>query len=95
MKLSIKFTPGPWFISSNGRVKRAVYAKGHSYPIAEVRASPSIPGIVTQANAELVAAAPDLYAALIVAWQRNAAHELMTFEECNIARAALGKAGAP
>ena len=42
----------------------------------------------------LLLAAPDMREALEIAWRRNSNHELMTFEECNKARAALGKAGA-
>jgi hypothetical protein len=43
-------------------------------------------------DAPILAASRDLLKALQTAWQRNANHEPMTFEECNTARAAIAKA---
>jgi hypothetical protein len=53
-------TPGPWLLAWNGRVKRAIFAKGHSSPLAELRASPAISSVTADANAKLIIAAPDL-----------------------------------
>jgi len=53
-------SPGPWLLSWNGRVKRAIFAKGHSSPLAELRASSSISSLEADANALLIVSAPDL-----------------------------------
>jgi hypothetical protein len=58
-------TPGPWLLAWNGRVKRAIFAKGHSSPLAELRASPAIPSYVADKNATLILAAPDMLEFLI------------------------------
>ena len=57
-------SPGPWLLSWNGRVKRAIFAKGHSSPLAELRASSSISSLEADANALLIVAAPDLLKSL-------------------------------
>jgi hypothetical protein len=65
MKRKCRHTPGPWLIAWNGRVKRAIYAKGHSFPLAEIRASSAISSLTADANAKLIISAPDLLELLI------------------------------
>ena len=55
-----RHSPGPWLLLWNGRVRRAIFAKGHSSPLVELRASPSISSLEAEANALLIVAAPDL-----------------------------------
>lgn len=61
------YIPCPWFISCNGGVKRAIFAYGATFPIAEVRASPAWPSSISHGNARLIIAAPDLFTAAIEA----------------------------
>lgn len=61
------FIAGPWFVSPNGRVKRAIFAYGVSFPIAEIMASPGWPSVISDGNARLIVAAPDLLNAAIEA----------------------------
>ncbi len=53
-----RFIAGPWFVSPNGRVKRAIFANGVSFPIAEIMASPAWPSVISDGNARLIATAP-------------------------------------
>lgn len=70
--MSDKATPGPWFHSSTSKWGCVTtQAGGHGHVIAEVGSPPNGNGSLdpvriaeTQANARLIAAAPDLLAAL-------------------------------
>ena len=95
-------TPGPWTASiqrnkagddlgwivehSNGRIGWASLA----YRDANVEATPEDPA--REANARLIAAAPDLLTALRVAVRQNAHDLLMTGEELRTCEAAIAKA---
>lgn len=62
------FTAGPWPITETGDGKRFVIGEGlvegpNGYEVAEVY-SDDCDFVVARANARLIAAAPDLYAAL-------------------------------
>jgi len=61
-----KFTPGPWRLGrlSDGRVVMADGADGEMVRVADCRAPEQHEAATEQANAALIAAAPDLYAAL-------------------------------
>lgn len=62
---SPKFTPGPWPMKNTGDGKRIIIGEGlvegpNGYEVAEVY-SDDCPREVAEANARLIAAAPDLY----------------------------------
>lgn len=54
----------PFIIGPTGRVKRALFADGYSSPIAEIRATPEMPGCVLDDIAQFLASAPLMFAAL-------------------------------
>lgn len=83
-----KFTPGPWAFEK-------WFYGGHGYRIYSARGAHSIAGTSGHpydfANAQLIAAAPDLYAALetLVGWFADDDYD---FQKLDDARAALAKA---
>ena len=92
-----KFTPGPW-IGHIGEDYFTVYNKAGSTVVPESRCDPSDKRDV--ADVDLIAAAPDMYAALkgtgmkvgdTLCWCRENAHDCGT-PSCEQARAALAKA---
>lgn len=74
-----KFTPGPWGINSGGEVVADI--NNHLWVMATNRGSDD------QANAQLIAAAPDLYEALA-----DLVHDFEGEPGFGPARAALAKA---
>ncbi len=58
-----KFTPGPWEVIKYGDSQYSIYNTGHGY---EER---YIPEDTDEANANLIAAAPDMYGALKIAYK--------------------------
>lgn len=54
----------PFFVANFGHVKRALFAEDYSCPIAEIRATPQLPGCVLDEIAQFLASAPLMYAAL-------------------------------
>lgn len=63
-----KFTPGPWDHDSgmygNGKQYHSIYAPADAVVIAEFNAMPEFNPEQGEANANLIAAAPEMYAAL-------------------------------
>lgn len=82
-----KHTPGPWLIDENGMIYHRPDPLT-KYCIAEMESG-------LEANASLIAAAPDLLAALkkmLPEANRIDQHLRPTFETCEEARAAIAKA---
>lgn len=93
-----KHTPGPWFLgeSERGRHFRAVDAKEHGAlaSVVWLMEDDDIDGVSSprcEANAHLIAAAPDLLDALeeVVQWLELGDHEGKMYDKCKsaIARA--------
>ena len=82
-----KFTPGPWVAGRNGRY---VYQEADASPICTVAADVVVNRRAEDsANARLIAAAPDMYAALMLVSIDNTAESL---ESIGDVMAALAKA---
>ena len=79
-------TPGPWTVEVRGTKSNTWWDVNTATMHGEISVNTG------EEDARLIAAAPDLLAALRVAWTRNSNHELMTFDECNAVRAAIAKA---
>ena len=67
MTRETKFTPGPWKVNistkSNVFPKRAIFSRDNKFPLAGIFGDPR-PKKENEANAHLIAAAPDMYEAL-------------------------------
>lgn len=85
-----KHTPGPWEAAHNGNYWEIV--AGREF-IGDTCASKHLDsGDNGEANARLIAAAPDLLAALNIAVRQNSHDMQMTGEELRICAAAIAKA---
>jgi hypothetical protein len=88
---AVAHTPGPWAVSDN-HGKRYIEPVGDNEPVAQITKGPN-----SEANARLIAAAPELLEALVVMCRE---FELKIpdhcnadwYEEFNAARAAIAKA---
>ncbi|MFV0673623.1 hypothetical protein [Variovorax sp. tm] len=99
----MKHTPGPWMVS-NDTGDWNVYPDGNGMSCYQaIRAGNTIVGFAvarsrgfvepdTRANAHLIAAVPELLAALQLAVRQNSHDMLMTGEELRQCEAALSKA---
>ena len=92
-----QFTPGPWEVVPYGDGDSLVVHAGEDWRICFMATPGESPGAASriEANARLIAASPCLYEALS---RLLAVAEMTTFSdsyplECEIARAALAKAG--
>jgi hypothetical protein len=96
-------TPGPWYYRPDGIVVEGQNAQGYNYAIAKCGESYLMTDDEARANARLIAAAPDLLAALTALENRldtfaaNADVKRLYTDEiyacAAIARAALTRAG--
>jgi len=89
-----KHTPGPWMVSSNGAAVVDTATHGQELIIVQER------GVDSEANARLIAAAPELLEAAIRAEEllssvTDIASELAPFQNTalRLLRAAIAKAG--
>ena len=66
--MTTNHTPGPWgyFQQANSPKYCTVHSAGHRFEIADVWNEPCTDGRRSLANARLIAASPDMYAALTV-----------------------------
>jgi hypothetical protein len=91
--MTTQHTPAPWSIEIDHHNNAAEYirasADGEMYDLASVLCDET--GNAT-ANARLIAAAPDLLAALEACLYRLDAHDNQSAPECLAARAAIAKA---
>jgi hypothetical protein len=91
-----KHTPGPWTAEEAGRSGCWISTPVHPFTIVDSIDDECRHGAITgpnaDANARLIAAAPDLLAALKLAVQQNDHDMQMTGDELRICRAAIAKA---
>ena len=91
--MNTQHTPGPWSVEidhhNNAPEYIRAYADGEMYDLASVLCDET--GNAT-ANARLIAAAPDLLAALEACLQRLDSHDDQSVPECLVALAAIKKA---
>lgn len=87
-----KHTPGPWAVKANGR--RGVAFNAQTFSVVDSRRVPLAGTVVDEADARLIAAAPELLEALEAAVPRicSDACAKTHARECVNARAALAKA---
>lgn len=68
MSVEPKFTPGPWKVARTGGLFPAIYGRSKREPICVFAIGDDFDVFKNhEANAHLIAAAPDLYAALYAA----------------------------
>lgn len=95
---ALKHTPGPWSaeIGDGGEFGdwAEIHGPGRVHPIAEIAMTQGTPfGLEDEANAILIAAAPDLLKALRrIAAKCSAPHKEQDDCTCCLARAAIAKA---
>jgi hypothetical protein len=63
--VSAAFTPGPWRLNGTRRDQVACGELGRGYVVAQAVGLAHTSSCEAEANAHLIAAAPDLYAALV------------------------------
>lgn len=62
MNLNLKWTPGPW---TYRQLKRSIQISGYGKNVATIALSAHLDNADNEANAAIIAAAPDLYDALV------------------------------
>jgi hypothetical protein len=65
LKAAPPFTPGPWYISETSSNKKGVFSEAQPVAIVEIIGFPLRRKKNSDANARLIAAAPELYAACL------------------------------
>ena len=93
-----EFTPGPWIITGQPRQARIIGPNGEAVGACRAKYRDAASYATRDANARLIAAAPDIYAALSSIatadpskWEADVRDQFREWAQ-NVARAALSKA---